>query len=67
MATQLEGSYRDLPTPPRQASADRALSSEPNEKLAHNLGRCLAHGLQGFHCWVGWGVIAGNLAVLGRT
>jgi transposase, IS5 family len=36
-------------------------------KRAHNLGRCLAHGLSGFHCWVGWGVIAGNLAVLGRT
>jgi IS5 family transposase len=36
-------------------------------KRAHNLGRCLAHGLIGFHAWVGWGVIAGNLAVLGRT
>jgi len=36
-------------------------------KRAHDLGRCLAHGLTGFHCWVGWGVIAGNLAVLGRT
>jgi IS5 family transposase len=102
--------------PPVQASADRGLSSEPNEKLAHDLGvrhvvipkrgyrskarlkhehkvwfvkgrhwhagvegrisvlkrahslrRCLAHGLSGFQCWVGWGVIAGNLAVLGRT
>jgi len=102
--------------PPRQASGDRALFSEPNEQLAHelgvkhvilpkrgyrstarlkqehkawfvkgrhwhagiegrmsvlkrahNLGRCLAHGLTSFHCWVGWGVIAGNLAVLGRT
>lgn len=36
-------------------------------KRAHDLGRCLAHGLNGFQCWVGWGVIAGNLAVLGRT
>ena len=36
-------------------------------KRAHDLGRCLAHGLNGFRCWVGWGVIAGNLAVLGRT
>ncbi len=36
-------------------------------KRAHDLGRCLAHGLNGFHCWVAWGVIAGNLAVLGRT
>lgn len=102
--------------PPRQASADRALSSEPNEQLAHDLGvkhvilpkrgyrskarlkhehkswfvkgrhwqagiegrisvlkrahdlgRCLAHGLTGFHSWVGWGVITGNLAILGRT
>jgi len=101
--------------PPIQASADRGLSSEPNEQLAHDLGvkhviipkrgyrskaclkhehkawfvkgrywhagvegrisvlkrahglgRCLARGLSGFQCWVGWGVIAGNLAVLGR-
>lgn len=36
-------------------------------KRAHDLGRCLAHGPTGFPCWVGWGVIAGNLAVLGRT
>jgi IS5 family transposase len=36
-------------------------------KRAHDLGRCLAHGPTGFHRWVGWGVIAGNLAVLGRT
>lgn len=36
-------------------------------KRAHHLGRCLAHGFAGFQCWVGWGVIAGNLAVLGRT
>ncbi len=36
-------------------------------KRAHDLGRCLAHGLTGFQCWIGWGVIAGNLAVLGRT
>ena len=102
--------------PPDQASADRGLSSEPNEqfahdlgvrhvvipkrgyrskvrlkhehktwfvkgrhwhagvegrisvlKRAHGLGRCLNHGKTGFQCWVGWGVIAGNLAVLGRT
>jgi IS5 family transposase len=36
-------------------------------KRAHDLGRCLAHGFSGFQRWVGWGVIAGNLAVLGRT
>ena len=102
--------------PPVQASADRGLSSEPNEKLAHDLGvrhvvipkrgyrskarakhehkawfvkgrhwhagvegrisvlkrahglgRCRNHGQSGFQCWVAWGVIAGNLAVLGRT
>ena len=102
--------------PPVQASADRGLSSDPNEKLAHDLGvrhviipkrgyrskarvkhehkawfvkgrrwhagvegrisvlkrahglgRCRNHGEAGFQCWVGWGVIAGNLAVLGRT
>jgi len=102
--------------PPVQASADRGLSSDPNEKLAHDLGvrhvvipkrgyrskarvkhehkawfvkgrhwhagvegrisvlkrahglgRCRNHGESGFQCWVGWGVIAGNLAVLGRA
>jgi IS5 family transposase len=101
---------------PVQASADRGLSSDPNETLAHDLGvryvvipkrgyrskarlkhehkawfvkgrhwhagvegrisvlkrahslgRCRNHGETGFQCWVGWGVIAGNLAVLGRT
>jgi IS5 family transposase len=36
-------------------------------KRSHDLARCLAHGLNGFQCWVGWGIIAGNLAVLGRT
>ena len=36
-------------------------------KRAHGLGCCLAHGFQGFQAWVGWGVIAGNLAVMGRT
>ena len=36
-------------------------------KRAHGLGRCLAHGFCGFQCWVGWAVIAGNLAVMGRT
>ena len=36
-------------------------------KRAHGLARCLAHGFCGFQCWVGWGVIAGNLAVMGRT
>jgi transposase, IS5 family len=36
-------------------------------KRAHELDRCLAQGFSAFECWVGWGVIAGNLAVLGRT
>ena len=36
-------------------------------KRAHALDRCLAHGFTSFQCWVGWGIIAGNLAVLGRT
>jgi IS5 family transposase len=36
-------------------------------KRAHGLDRCLAHGFTGFQSWVGWGIIAGNLAVLGRT
>lgn len=112
----LKAHQKTFQKPPQQASADRALSSEPNEQFAydlgvkrvilpkrgyrskerlkhehkawfvkgrhwhagvegrisvlkrtHGLGRCLAHGLTGFHLWVGWGVIAGNLAVLGRT
>lgn len=36
-------------------------------KRAHGLGRCLDHGLNGFQRWVGWGVIAGNFAVIGRA
>jgi len=36
-------------------------------KRAHGLGRCLNHGFPGFQRWVGWGVIAGNLAVMGRA
>jgi transposase, IS5 family len=36
-------------------------------KRAHGLGRCLEHGQAGFQRWVGWGVITGNLAVMGRT
>ena len=36
-------------------------------KRAHGLERCLDHGEQGFHRWVGWGIIAGNLAVMGRA
>jgi IS5 family transposase len=112
----LKAHLKTFHQPPRQASGDRGLFSQPNEQLAHelgvkkvilpkrghrskarlkhehkawfvkgrhwhagvegrisvlkrahNLGRCLAHGLTGFQAWVGWGVIAGNLAVLGRT
>jgi IS5 family transposase len=36
-------------------------------KRKHGLGRCLDHGLDGFSRWVGWGVIAANLAVMGRA
>lgn len=112
----LKAHIQTFQQPPIQASADRGLSSDPNETLAHDLGvryvvipkrgyrsktrlrhehkawfvkghhwhagvegrisvlkrthglgRCLNHGETGFQCWVGWGVIAGNLAVLGRT
>ena len=112
----LKAHLKTFQKPPQQASADRGVSSKPNEqfaqdlgvkrvtlpkrgyrsksrwkhehkawfvkarhwhagvegrisvlKRAHDLGCCLAHGLTGFHLWVGWGVIAGNLAVLGRT
>ncbi len=36
-------------------------------KRAHGLERCRDHGWIGFQGWVGWGIIAGNLAVMGRT
>ncbi len=36
-------------------------------KRKHGLGRCLYHGEDGFERWVGWGVIAGNLAVMGTA
>jgi len=36
-------------------------------KRAHELERCLDRGENGFHRWVGWGIIAGNLAVIGRA
>jgi len=36
-------------------------------KRAHGLGRCLDRGNDGFQRWVGWGIIAGNLAVMDRA
>jgi len=33
----------------------------------HDLGRCLDHGEDGFGRWAGWGVIAGNLSVMGTA
>ena len=112
----LKAHIKTFQQPPDQASADRGLSSDPNERLAHDLGvrrviipkrgyrskartkhehkawfvkarhwhagvegrisvlhrahwlgRCRNHGQSGFQCWGGWGVIAGNLAVLGRA
>lgn len=33
----------------------------------HGLDRCLYHGEDGFGRWVGWGIIAGNLAVMGAA
>jgi transposase, IS5 family len=35
-------------------------------KRRHELDRCRDHGRQGFDKWVGWGVIAANLLVIGR-
>jgi transposase, IS5 family len=35
-------------------------------KRRHELDRCRDHGRQGFDKWVSWGVIAGNLQVIGR-
>lgn len=37
------------------------------QKRKHGLDRCLDHGEEGFDKWVGWGIIAGNLAVMGRA
>lgn len=36
-------------------------------KRKHGLGRCLNRGLDGFQCWVGWGVLANNLTMMGRS
>ena len=36
-------------------------------KRKHGLGRCLDHGKDGFERWVGWSVIAGNLAVMATS
>ena len=36
-------------------------------KRKHELDRCRDHGQANFDKWVGWGVIAGNLAVMGRA
>jgi len=36
-------------------------------KRKHGLDRCRNHGYDGFARWVGWGIIASNLAVIGRT
>ena len=36
-------------------------------KRCYNLDRCLNHGQDGFHRWVGWGVIVHNLNKVGST
>jgi IS5 family transposase len=36
-------------------------------KRKHGLDRCRNHGQPGFARWVGWGIIAANLAVIGRA
>ncbi len=36
-------------------------------KRKHGLDRCLDHGQDGFARWVGWGVIAANLDVMGHN
>jgi IS5 family transposase len=35
-------------------------------KRKHGLNRCRNHGEDGFHRWVGWGVIANNLTKIGH-
>lgn len=36
-------------------------------KRKHDLDCCLDHGEDGFGRWVGWGIIAGNLSVIGAA
>ena len=36
-------------------------------KRRHGLARCRYHGKQGFERWVGWGIIAHNLLVIGSA
>jgi IS5 family transposase len=36
-------------------------------KRQYRLDRCLDHGPKGFARWVGWGVIAANLDIIGRA
>ena len=36
-------------------------------KRKHGLDCCLDHGQDGFDKWIGWGIIANNLTVMGRT
>jgi len=36
-------------------------------KRKHGLARCLDHGEGGLDKWIGWGFIANNLTVMGRT
>ena len=36
-------------------------------KRRNELDRCRDHGIQGFGRWIGWGVISGNLLVIGRN
>jgi hypothetical protein len=35
-------------------------------RRARNLDRCLAHGEAGMERWVGWGVVANNLATIAQ-
>lgn len=35
-------------------------------KRKHGLDRCLNHGEDGFQRWVGWGIIANNLTIIGQ-
>lgn len=35
-------------------------------RRARHLDRCLAHGETGMQCWIGWGVIANNLATIAQ-
>jgi transposase, IS5 family len=36
-------------------------------KRTVQLRRCLAHGSDGFECWIGWGILVANMVIIARA